>query len=262
MRTALVRRTVLTASAVSLALLATACGGDKPDTKKDDKASAGAPAPSTAPAAKGKTDAELTALLVTQAEAPGYLVQAEAAAKLGEVDKTTVSTDKPECKVLVQSQYLQKIGTPSGVARTALGAKPKEAGPNASPEEKAEAIKNAIGTTVTMVGLTSYDGKGAEELLASVKTAGQACGGGFTSTSEGETTKYASVQRGTGAPVTSGDDSASLVLTADLEDGDKATILLTVLRTGSTVATFSSLSLLGTAESPVTLVAAQSKKLG
>ncbi|MEJ8642872.1 hypothetical protein WKI68_18735 [Streptomyces sp. MS1.HAVA.3] len=52
------------------------------------------------------------------------------------------------------------------------------------------------------------------------------------------------------------------MLTADLEDGDKATILLTVLRTGSTVATFSSLSLLGTAESPVTLVAAQSKKLG
>ncbi|MEJ8642873.1 hypothetical protein WKI68_18740 [Streptomyces sp. MS1.HAVA.3] len=42
MRTALVRRTVLTASAVSLALLATACGGDKSDTKKDDKASAGA----------------------------------------------------------------------------------------------------------------------------------------------------------------------------------------------------------------------------
>ncbi|MFD4868552.1 hypothetical protein [Streptomyces sp. NPDC058412] len=260
MRTALVRRTVLTASAVSLALLATACGSDKADTKADAKPSA--PASSPAPAVKGKTDAELTALLITQAEAPGFLLQPEAAAKLADVDKASVTTDKPECKVLVQSQALQKVGAPTGVARTALGAKPKEAGPNASAEEKAEAIKNAIGTTVTMVGLTSYDDKGAQEVLASVKAAGQACAGGFSSTSQGETTKYESVQRGTGAPVTSGEEAVSLVLTADLEDGDKATILLTVLRSGSTVATFSSISLLGTAESPVTLVADQSKKLG
>ncbi|WP_158708467.1 hypothetical protein [Streptomyces sp. NRRL S-244] len=263
MRSTLVRRTVLTASAVSLALLATACGSDKADGKVGGATpTPSAPSAAAAPAAKGKTDAELTALLVTQAEAPGYLLQSEAAAKLADVDKASVTTDKPECKVLVQGQALQKIGSPTGVARTALGAKPKEAGPNASAQEKAEAIKNAIGTTVTMVGLTSYDDKGAQDVLASVKAAGQACAGGFSSTSQGETTKYESVQRGTGAPVTYGDDSVSLVLTADLEDGDKATILLTVLRTGSTVATFSSISLLGTAESPVTLVAAQSKKLG
>ncbi|MBT2542186.1 hypothetical protein J7E99_16070 [Streptomyces sp. ISL-44] len=258
MRTALVRRTVLTASAVSLALLATACGSDKADTKTDAKPSA--PASSAAPAAKGKTDAELTALLVTQAEVPDYVVNAEAAAKLGKVDSTQVTTDKPECKVLVQTQALQKIGTPTGVARTALSAKPKEAAANASPEEKLEAIQKALGATATMTGLSSFDGKGAEELVASFKAAGTACAGGFSATSEGETTKYESVKPG--PAVTGGDEAASLALTVDLEDGDKGTLLLVVARKGSTVASFSSISLLGAAESPKTLIDTQVKKLG
>ncbi|MFF1340028.1 hypothetical protein ACFVYT_19310 [Streptomyces sp. NPDC058290] len=259
MRSTLVRRTVLTASAVSLALLSTACGSDKADDKKPD-AKPSAAASSAAPAAKGKTDAELTALLVTQAEAPDYVVQAEAGAKLAKVDSTPVTTDKATCKVLVQSQALQKVGTPTGVARTALGAKPKEPAENASPEEKLEAIKNAFGITTTMTGLSSYEGKGAEELLASVKAAGTACAGGFSATAEGDTTKYESVKPG--PAVTGGDESASLSLTADLSGGDKGTILITVTRKGSTVATFSSVSLTGTAEHPKALIDTQVKKLG
>ncbi|MFE6845513.1 hypothetical protein [Streptomyces sp. NPDC057686] len=260
MRSTLVRRTVLTASAVSLALLSTACGSDKADDKKADAKPSAAAASSAAPAAKGKTDTELTALLVTQAEAPDYVVQAEAGAKLAKVDSTAVTTDKAECKVLVQSQALQKVGTPTGVARTALGAKPKQPAENASPEEKLEAIKNALGITTTMTGLASYDGKGAEELIASVKAAGTACAGGFSATSEGDTTKYESVKPG--PTVTGGDESASLSLTADLSDGDKGTILITVARKGSTVATFSSISLTGTAEHPKKLIDTQVKKLG
>lgn len=258
MRNAFVRRTVLSASAVSLALLATACGGDgKADAKPDAKASAPASA-SSAPAAKGKTDAELKHLLVTEAEAPGFVVAPDAEAKLAAGDADQASTDKPECKVLVQSQALQKIGTPTGAARMGVTAKPED-DPKASAEQK---VENAFGATATMVGLTSYDGKGAEELIASVKAAGTACAGGFTATVAGDATKYESVQGGTGAPVSSGDDSVSLELTVDLEDGDKAIGHLTVLRKGSTVATFSSVSLLGKTESPVTLVAAQSAKLG
>lgn len=260
MRNAFVRRTVLSASAVSLALLVSACGGSgdsgaKPDAKSDAKASAPA---SSAPAAKGKTDAELAPLLITEAEAPGFVVVADAARKLAAGDAVKASTDKPECKVLVQSQALQKIGTPTGTARMGVAAKPKE-DPNATAEQK---VESAFGVTATMIGLASYDGKGAEELVASLKTAGTACAGGFTATADGDTTKYESVAGGTGAPVSSGDDSVSLVLTVDLEDGEKAVSHLTVLRTGSTVATFSSLSLMGKTESPVTLVAAQSAKLG
>ncbi|MFJ7266205.1 hypothetical protein ACIQV3_05950 [Streptomyces sp. NPDC099050] len=262
MRNAFVRRTVLSASAVSLALLVSACGGSSDsDAKSGAKAGAkasGAASASSAPAAKGKTDAELTPLLVTEADAPGFVVAPDAEAKLAAGDADQISTDKPECKVLVQSQALQKIGTPTGSARTGVTAKPKE-DPNATAEQK---IQNALGVTATMVGLSSYDGKGAEDLIASVKAAGKACGGGFTATAQGDTTKYESVTAGTGAPVTSGDDSASLVLTVDLEDGDKLVSYLTVLRTGSTVATFTSVSLTGKAESPVTLVAAQSAKLG
>lgn len=254
MRNAFVRRTVLSASAVSLALLVTACGGS---AKSDAKASAPASA-SSAPAVKGKTDAELKPLLITEAEAPGFVVAPDAEAKLAAGDADQISTDKPECKVLVQSQALQKIGTPTGFARTGVTAKPKE-DPNASAEQK---VENALGATATRVGLSSYDGKGAEDLIASLKTAGTACAGGFSATAGGDTTKYDSVTGGTGAPVTSGDDSVSLVLTLDLEDGDKAVSHLTVLRTGSTTATFSSISLLGKTESPVTLVAAQSAKLG
>ncbi|MDD9378286.1 hypothetical protein M8Z33_16805 [Streptomyces sp. ZAF1911] len=259
MRTAFVRRTVLSASAVSLALLVSACGGSSDSgTKSDAKASAPASA-SSAPAVKGKTDAELTPLLVTAADAPGFVVAPDAEAKLAAGDSDEITTDKPECKVLVQSQALQKIGTPTGTARTGVTAKAEE-DPNATAEQKAQ---NALGVTATMVGLSSYDGTGAHDLIASIEAAGKACAGGFTATAEGDSTKYESVTAGTGAPVTYGDDdTASLVLTLDLEDGDKAVTYLTAVRTGSTVATFSSISLTGKPESPVTLVAAQSKKLG
>ncbi|MFG2618428.1 hypothetical protein ACGFXC_12460 [Streptomyces sp. NPDC048507] len=261
MRTALVRRTVLTASAVSLTLLATACGSDKADGKDGAKPDARPSAASSAPvAAKGKTDADLTALLVTQAEVPDYLLKADAGAKLAQSDQVAISTDKPACKVLAQTQSLQKIGKPTGVARTALGAKPKDVAAGASAEEKAEAIKKALGITTTMTGLASYDGQGAQETLAAFKSAGQMCAGGFSATAEGETTKYQSVAAG--PAVSAGDEAVSLAVTMDLEDGDKATLLMAMARKGSTVATFSSISLTGTAESPKTLIDTQVKKLG
>lgn len=259
MRTALVRRTVLTASAVSLALLATACGGDKADSKTDAKASASAPATSAAPAAKGKTDAELAPLLVTQAEAPDYIEVKDATKKATAPGAGAGTTDKPECKVLLQSLGHQKVGTPTGVALTAMGAKPKELGPNATDEEKAAAITNAIGVTTTLTGLSSYDGKGAEETLASVKAAGQACAGGFSVDESGDSTKFESVKPGESVSV--GDEAVSLVVTMDLGDGDKSAVLLTVARKGNTVATFSSISLTGAAVFPKTLIEAQGKKL-
>ncbi|WP_371677119.1 hypothetical protein [Streptomyces sp. NBC_01276] len=260
MRSTLVRRTVLTASAVSLALLATACGSDKADTGGDAKPDPRPSAPSAAPAAKGKTDAELAGLLVTQADVPDYVINAQAAAKLSKVDETQVTTDKPACKVLVQTQALQKVGKPSGVARTALGAKPKDPAAGASPEEKLEAVKNALGTTATLTGLSSYEGQGAAETLAAFKTAGQICAGGFSSTSEGDTTKYEGVAAG--PAVTAGDEAVSLALTIDMEGGDKGTLLLVMARKGGTVASFSSISLLGKADSPTALIDAQVKKLG
>ncbi|MGW2037384.1 hypothetical protein [Streptomyces virginiae] len=254
MRSTLVRRSVLSASAVSLALLATACGSDKADTKADAKPSA--PASSQAPAAKGKTDAELAKLLVTQADLADHTFKestpAEAAAG------ATATSDKPECKVLVQAQAFVPAGTPSGTARTKAIATPKPAA-GTSPEEAAKAIAGALGSTATTVTLASYEAKGAEEAFAAVKTASTKCAGGYAATQDGETTKITKVTPG--AAVTGGDESLPLTVELDA-DGEKLTTQLVLVRKGNTVATFSSLSLAGTAEQPKVLVEAQAKKLG
>lgn len=257
MRSAFVRRTVLGASAVSLALLATACGGsDKADAKGDAKPSASASAP--APAVKGKSDAEMTPLLVTQAEAPDYMLQAESVSGLGEPD-ASLSTDKPECKVLLQSESLQEVGKPTGVARTAFSAKPKGLAPDAPTEDM---VESAMGVTATLISLASYDGKGAEEALASVRRAGQVCAGGFSGTSGGEGGKVESVKPTAGVQVPAGDEAVSLTITMDLEDGQKGRMLVTVVRKANTMATFSSISILGKTEHPTALIAAQAAKLG
>ncbi|MEV8530305.1 hypothetical protein [Streptomyces sp. NPDC051211] len=257
MRSTLVRRSVMTASAVSLALLATACGSDsgKDAPKTDAKASSSAVA--EAPAAKAKTDAELAKLIVVQGDVADHTVKeatkAEAAAG------AAATSDKAECKVLVQAQAFAAIGTPAGAARTKIVANPKAPGPNATDEEKLAAAMGALGSTATAVTLTSYDGKGAEEAFASLKTAGTACAGGYSATQAGETTKMTSVAPG--AAVTAGDESLAYTVVGDA-DGEKLTTQLVAVRKGNTLATFSSLSLTGTAEQPKAVVEAQVKKLG
>ncbi|MGW6705291.1 hypothetical protein ACWGDE_10415 [Streptomyces sp. NPDC054956] len=258
MRTTLVRRTVLTASAVSLALLATACGGsDKADAKGDTKPSASASAPAAAPAAKGKTEAELAGLIVAQADLPDHILKA---ATPEEVKAGATSTsDKPDCLPLVKAQSLAPVGTPTGAARIKAVAKGKEAGPNATAEEKMKAGLDALGSTVTAVTLSSYDGKGAEEAFAALKKAGTSCAGGYGVTTGADSGKFTKVSPG--AAVTAGDEA--LAYTIEMEDeGEKATTELVVVRKGNSLVTFFALSLAGTAEQPKAVVAAQVKKLG
>ncbi|MGW0362036.1 hypothetical protein [Streptomyces sp. NPDC002990] len=252
MRTALVRRTVLTASAVSLAVLATACGGSG---NTDPKAAPSAPATSAAPAAKGKTDAEVAPLVVTQAELPDQVVSAEGAAKAAAV---VTESDNAACKPLAQIQSAQKIGPATGIGRTAAKVKPKEPAAGASAEDKIEAGLLALGGDQTLVTVSSYDAKGAEEAFASVKAAGAACAGGYTVTSGGEKTKLDSVTQG--AAVTGGDEAVSYTVVMDLEDGDKSTGHLVAVRKGNALATFYTWGL--KAALPQGIVDAQVKKLG
>ncbi|MEV7524654.1 hypothetical protein [Streptomyces sp. NPDC091371] len=256
MRSALVRRSVLTASAVSLALLATACGADKADTKADAKPSAPA-ATSAAPAAKGKTDAELAKVLLAQADLADHTFKA---ADPAESTAGAASTsDKPECKVLVQAQSFTPAGAPAGTARTKVVANPKAPAEGASEEEKAKAILGALGSTATALTLASYDGKGAEEAFAAVKTASQKCAGGYSANLGSDTGKISKVTPG--AAVTGGDEALALTVEGEA-DGDKLTTQLVFVRKGNTVATFSALSLSGTAEQPKAVIDAQVKKLG
>ncbi|MFE2875712.1 hypothetical protein ACFXG6_25880 [Streptomyces roseus] len=257
MRSTLVRRTVLTASAVSLALLATACGSDKADGKKTDaKPSAAASAPA-ASAAKAKTDAELAGVIVTQADLPNHVVKeatpAEAAAAAG------AKSDKPQCQALVSVQSMNPVGTAAGTARTKAVAKPKEPAADASPEEKAKAVMGALAGTVTSVTLASYEGQGAQEAFAAVKTAGTACAGGYTGSQGGDALKITKVAPG--ASVTAGDEALAYTVTGDA-DGETMTMEIVAVRKGNTVATFSALSLAGAAEQPKAVVDAQVKKLG
>ncbi|MFF3016035.1 hypothetical protein [Streptomyces sp. NPDC057939] len=257
MRTALVRRTVLTASALSLGLLVTACGSGDSDAKKDAKPSAAASgaASSAAPGAKGKSDAEVAALVVTQADLADQVVSAESAAK---VVAMPAEAENAACKPLVQIMASQKPGAATGLGRTGSKDKPKELPANATAEQRVEATLKAIGGSQTLVTVTSYDSKGAEEALAAVKTAATACAAGFTITSDGDKVKFGAVAPG--AAVTGGDEAVSYAAPMDLEDGDKSATHFVAVRKGNTLATFYTWGL--KAEQPKTVVDAQVKKLG
>ncbi|MGE7385970.1 hypothetical protein ACQKM2_10900 [Streptomyces sp. NPDC004126] len=259
MRTAFVRRAVLTASAVSLSLLATACGSDSGDSgKKDDaKASPRQSAPAAA-AAKGKSAAELAPLLVAQADLPEHKVEADAAAKAA--TGANADADKPECKPLVQLQTLVPVGKPAGTATIAATEKPKKPSEGASLDDKLDALKGGLAVTRTSVGLASYDGKGAEEAFGALKAAGTACAAGYTVTQDAEKTKIEKVAPS--AAVTAGDEALAYNTVMDLKDGDKATMQFVVVRKGNTLATFYAMNLTGAAAQPKAVVEAQVKKLG
>ncbi|MFG2337057.1 hypothetical protein [Streptomyces yangpuensis] len=256
MRSTLVRRSVMTASAVSLALLATACGSDKADTKADAKPS-GAAATSAAPAVKAKTSAELEAAIVVQADLPNHLVKAPTAAELA--GAAGAKSDKPECQPLVSAQSMNAVGTAAGTAGTRAIVKGKAPAADASPEDKFKAGMDALGGTTTSVYLASYEGKGAAEAFASLKTAGTACAGGYTGSQTGDSLKITKVAPG--AAVTAGDEAVAYTMTSDL-DGETLTTELVAVRKGNTLATFSALSLTGAAEQPKDVVETQVKKLG
>ncbi|MFB6479256.1 hypothetical protein ACFCXF_20410 [Streptomyces virginiae] len=259
MRNTLVRRTVLTASAVSLALLATACGSDKKDDTKADAKPSGASSSAPAAAAKGKTDAELAPLLLTQAEAPkDSLVKAPSADQL---KKLAATTDKAECKPLGQAASMEPQGTSTGVARTQVGGTSgKAADPNASAEDKFKAgLELLAGATGTSVTLTSYDGKGAEEAFAAFKKSGTACAGGYTMTQDGDALKINKVVAGD--PVTAGDESVSFL--ADFGDAETPMAgQVVMVRKGNTLATFSVQNMSGKPVLSKDIVDAQVKKLG
>lgn len=253
MRTAFVRRTVLSASAVSLTLLATACGGSD---KADAKPSA-SPASVAAPAAKAKTDAELGGAIVAQADLPDHVLQAVSPEEVKAGAGSTA--DKAACLPLIKAQSATPVGAAGGTARVKAVAKPKQPAADATVEEKLKASMDALGSTATSVTLESYEGKGAEEAFASLKSAGTACAGGFTATQGGETAKVTKVAAGT--PVTGGDESLAYAIEHDA-GGEVLSTQVVVVRKANTLAVFSAVSMTGTAEQPTAVVAAQVKKLG
>ncbi|MEV7524655.1 hypothetical protein [Streptomyces sp. NPDC091371] len=243
MRTALVRHAVLTASAASLALLATACGADKADTKAEAKPSASAPAPSPTPEAKALAAADLEKLTLAAGDVPKVTIKKAGADDVAKASEVT--SDKPQCLPLAQAGGFAPVG--NAVTTTErIGA--------SEPADPA----NPMSMTLTSVQLASYDGKGAEEALASMKAAGQACTGGFVTTAKGEKTTINAVAPVT---VTAGDDAAGWAFTAGGGDEGLQSQMVAV-RKGNNLFVLHSLSFTGKPPVPQAYIDAQLKKLG
>ena len=268
MRTSM-RSAALAATAVSLALLVTACGGGEKsgdqakDTGKEAaptaSATSGAPAASSAPAtssepaAKALTAAELEKLIVEQADLPGHQVQK---AEAGEIPASSaISADKPSCKPLADAMSYLAPGKPAVSAHRKAIEVPKTEGKTASPED----ALGALAAPVTGVALGSYDGQGAQEAFASLKTAGTDCAGGFTLIGGGERTKITQVAPET---VTAGEEALAWTVTTDVE-GKPWVTKLVVFRQGNTLASLSTISFGGTVKAlPKAIIDAQAAKLG
>ncbi|MFF4168506.1 hypothetical protein [Streptomyces sp. NPDC001744] len=254
MRTSIRTATVAT-TAVSLALLVTACGGTKSDDRgKGKESTPAASATSEAPAAKALSAAELEKLIVEQGDVKGHQVRKAGAEDVVTADKVT--TDKAACAPIAHAMSFISPGSPAASAQRKVMEEPKKSA-TASPED---AVREGLGVRITAVTLGSYDGKGAQDAFASVKKAGAECAGGFTVTQLTEKTKVTKV-----APesVTAGDEAVAFTVTTDIE-GEPLVSKLVVVRKGGTLASFSTVSAApgGVKELPKAVVDAQVAKLG
>ncbi|MEU7010818.1 hypothetical protein [Streptomyces sp. NPDC046332] len=253
MRATALRRTAVAVSAVSLVFGVAACGGGGEGEDKGKDAPKGSASASAAPDAKALSAGELEKLIVEQADLKGYQVQkgeAPDAAKPGDIN-----TDKPACKPLAEAMSFIATGTPGASVHRKAIEMPKPEGATASPEE----ALGMLSAPVTSVTLGSYDGGGAQEALASLKTAGAECAGGFTLIGGGEKTKITKVAPET---VTAGEEALAFTVTTDVE-GEAWVSKLVAFRKGNTLASFSVISLGGTVkELPKPVIDAQAAKLG
>lgn len=215
--------------ALSLSLL-TACSDDGSKDTADSKASASSSAASSssAPAAKALTTAELEKLLLAQGELKGYKV--ESGDDTLPKSKSQVKTDKPACDPL---------------AWATAGLAPGDTDANASnsvSEDKASAatapedIADVFDVDMTFVGLSSYEGDGAEKAMKAVSDGVTACAGGYGLQADDEKSKVTKVTAEKSAA--KGDEAVAFSEAVDMDGEGSATFHTAVVRKGNTVATF------------------------
>jgi hypothetical protein len=183
MRATVIRRTAVAASAVSLALLATACGGSESDGEDKGKETAAAK-----PVAKALTAAELEKLALAESDVKDYKVKKAGPEDVIAADDVTV--DKAACEPIAYALSAVPVGDPAATVQRKVTSGAKKPGEKLSFEDLAEmtdeeaekAMASAFDRTVTMTSLSSYDGEGAEEAFNGLRTAATKCAGGFTMT--------------------------------------------------------------------------------
>ncbi|MFF8172879.1 hypothetical protein [Streptomyces chartreusis] len=214
-------------SALSLALV-TGCGGDSGGSD-----------------AKALSAAELKKSVIAQGDVEGYKV--DASGKQLPKSKDQVKSGEEKCAPLAYAMGGRAPGEAASETSVMVTQEKKKPTDGASKledlteSEIEDSITSAMDMTLTVVGLSSYDGDGAEETFKSVSDAVESCSGGFPVTMQGTDQKVTGIaaEKGSG----SGDESVGFTAKSDAEDGDVATTHVEVVRHGSTIATYYTMNL-------------------
>ncbi|MEV8597820.1 hypothetical protein [Streptomyces sp. NPDC052012] len=262
MRTISVRSTALAASAASLALLVTACGGSGDGgTADDSKGKADSSTAAAAPAAKALTSAELEKVALAQADVKTGKVTDKIPAK-DDVAKDQVSADNETCLPLIHAQLGIAQAEPAASVKRSWTGQTETQSEGSGPD--GQDMTN-VDVNKMMLNLASYQDGGAEQALAALKKAAEQCAGGFTATAAGEQTPIAEVTTTT-AP-DGGDEAVAFTLGVPTGKDVNAPLKVVVVRKGATLASFSAvnLSAMFTGKDydvPADVVDAQLDKLG
>ncbi|MCQ9135147.1 hypothetical protein [Streptomyces hilarionis] len=220
--------------ALSLSLL-TACSDEGSKDASDAKGTASATASAAASDAKALPKAEVEKLLLAQGEVKGY--------KVGSGDdtlpasKSAVKTDKEACAPLAYAMSGLAPGeTESGASNTLTEDNASAAATKAPGDISESDLENAFKVNLTFVGLSSYEGDGAQKAFKAVSDGVAACSGGFGVTAQGQKQKITKVAPDEAAK--SGDESVAFSVDSDVDGEGSATFHTRVVRKGNTVASF------------------------
>ncbi|MFJ6431896.1 hypothetical protein [Streptomyces sp. NPDC091416] len=258
MRPTAIRRTAVAATVMSLALLTAACGSDG-DAGKDGGKAAGSA--SAAPADKGAdsdakalTAAELEKVSLADGDVKDHKVAKATAADAIEGDAVTV--DKAACDPFADALMGAKAGKPAASTQRKVAGLPKKS------DDPAKMLESVMDVTTTLTTLSAYDGKGADEALAGLRTAATECASGFTLTAAGSKQKVTKIAE---VPVKGGEEAVAWTVSIEAE-GVKSAMKLIQLRQGTTLASMTALNLRvsgqgGDFELPTAVIDAQAAKL-
>ncbi|MBC2900856.1 hypothetical protein [Streptomyces cupreus] len=241
-------------SAVTLALI-TGCSSEESDDSKSTDA--GKSSASPAQAAKALSAAELEKLLLAKGDIKGYKV--ETGDDTLPKSKTEVKTDKAECDPLAWATAGLAPGDTEANASNTV-AEDKASSATAAPDS----VEDAFNINMTFVGLSSYEGDGAEKAMKAVTDGIAACSGGYGLKAAGENSKVTKVASAKASG--QGDESVAFAEDVDMDGEGTATFNTEVVRKGNTIATFYTVNFasLGTgkaAEVPAEIVTAQLGKI-
>nr|WSW67792.1 hypothetical protein OG461_17115 [Streptomyces sp. NBC_00995] len=258
MRPTAIRRTAVAATVMSLALLTAACGSDG-DAGKDSGKAAGSA--SATPADKGAdsnakalTAAELEKVSLADGDVKDHKVAK--ATPADSIDGEAVTVDKAACDVFADALMGAKAGKPAASTQRKVAGLPKKS------DDPAKMLESMMDITTTLTTLAAYDGKGADEALADLRTAATECASGFTLTAAGSKQKVTKIAE---VPVKGAEEAVAWTVAIEAE-GVKSAMKLIQLRQGTTLASMTSLNLRvsgegGDFELPTAVIDAQAAKL-